>query len=138
MSAVKAAAMANSSGAGSGNGNAACAPGKVMCGTQCVNLSINLRNCGACGQACQAGQTCSAGVCSGAANGTRAGNANVNGKNNGARKNSGAGNVNATCAPGKTMCGGQCVNFSINPKNCGACGHACQTGQKCVVGQCSR
>ena len=41
-----------------------CAPGKVMCGTQCVNLSINARNCGACGAVCGAGRTCSAGKCS--------------------------------------------------------------------------
>ena len=103
-----------------------CAPGKVMCGTQCVNLSINARNCGACGAVCGAGRTCSAGVCI------------ASGAGSGAAKVNSAGNGNATCAAGKVMCGTQCVNLSINARNCGACGAVCGAGRTCSAGKCSR
>ena len=108
----------------SGNSNASCAPGMVMCGSGCVNYSTDPKNCGNCGQACQTGQTCTQGVCSAG---------NVNGKNNGTSDANGK----AACAPGKVMCGAQCVNLSINLRNCGACGQACQAGQTCTAGVCS-
>jgi hypothetical protein len=39
--------------------------GGSMCGTSCVNLQTDPRNCGACGHACASGATCSGGGCSG-------------------------------------------------------------------------
>ncbi len=39
-----------------------CAPGLADCGA-CVNLSADDKNCGACGQACQAGLSCKNGAC---------------------------------------------------------------------------
>lgn len=39
-----------------------------------------------------------------------------------------------SCDP-LTACGGECVDIDSDPQNCGACGHACQTGL-CGGGQC--
>jgi hypothetical protein len=40
-----------------------CELGKTKCGDRCVNLNINLKNCGACGSPCSAGQKCVSGLC---------------------------------------------------------------------------
>ena len=40
-----------------------CKKGTKKCGKQCLNLSTDSANCGACGNACSGGQTCSGGVC---------------------------------------------------------------------------
>ena len=44
-----------------------CASGYAQCGTECVDLSTDPRNCGACGHACAVGVACSGGVCAGSA-----------------------------------------------------------------------
>ena len=44
--------------------------------------------------------------------------------------------VGGSCAPPFTQCGESCVNLSNDPLNCGACGHACATGQSCANGMC--
>ena len=36
-----------------------------------------------------------------------------------------AGQCGAPCPAGKTSCGGQCVDLSSDPKNCGGCGQVC-------------
>ncbi|NVJ05811.1 EGF domain-containing protein [Myxococcus sp. AM001] len=40
-----------------------CQPPEVQCGAQCVDLSSDASNCGACGNVCDGGDTCSEGVC---------------------------------------------------------------------------
>ncbi|MFP2960319.1 EGF domain-containing protein [Myxococcus sp. 1LA] len=40
-----------------------CQPPTVQCGSQCVNLSSDPSNCGACGNVCDVGQTCSQSAC---------------------------------------------------------------------------
>ena len=40
------------------------------------------------------------------------------------------------CPSPKVLCNGKCVDLSTNRRNCGACGHACAPGQKCVNGVC--
>lgn len=105
----------------SAQASSACATGKTMCGTRCVNLSTAPRNCGACGVVCGAGKRCKAGVC--AATGS------ANSKTTRDAK--------STCAAGKAMCGTRCVNLSTAPRNCGACGVVCGAGQRCTNGVCS-
>ncbi len=40
------------------------------------------------------------------------------------------------CAVGKRCCAGQCVDVLGSPDNCSRCGHACDSGQECVGGNC--
>lgn len=40
-----------------------CAPGLVVCGTECVDLDTDARHCGACGAGCMAREVCNAGLC---------------------------------------------------------------------------
>ena len=40
------------------------------------------------------------------------------------------------CPTGQTRCGAVCVNLQSDPRNCGACGHACAVGQVCSAGMC--
>jgi hypothetical protein len=41
------------------------------------------------------------------------------------------------CSSGETKCQGQCVKQTTDVNNCGRCGKKCESGQKCVQGQCS-
>ena len=36
----------------------------------------------------------------------------------------------------ETLCGGTCRTLATDAQNCGACGHACATGETCSAGQC--
>jgi hypothetical protein len=48
--------------------------------------------------------------------------------------------ASATSSSGSTgsssACSGQTIDFDIDRANCGTCGHACNSGQECVAGQC--
>ncbi|HXN31646.1 MAG TPA: hypothetical protein VN894_07290, partial [Polyangiaceae bacterium] len=44
--------------------------------------------------------------------------------------------VGGTCADGYAQCGLHCVKLAVDPRNCGACGHACQGGSACADGAC--
>jgi hypothetical protein len=41
------------------------------------------------------------------------------------------------CSPGFKKCGKKCVDLKADPRNCGACGVACEPGQSCVAGVCT-
>lgn len=71
-----------------------------------INLAIDTKNCGACGNACTQGQVCQNGLCSGG------------------------------CGNGFTQCGNACTNINTDPANCGGCGKACPQGQTCGNGAC--
>jgi Stigma-specific protein, Stig1 len=42
----------------------------------------------------------------------------------------------AKCINGQTTCSGTCVSLTHDPKNCGACGHACAAGLVCANSKC--
>lgn len=46
--------------------------------------------------------------------------------------------VTTSCPAGQGLCGGNCMNISTDPLNCGSCGNACTVGQVCTAGQCSQ
>lgn len=93
-------------GATSDGGVAMCAPERTACGSACVDVSTDPRNCGACGVACAAGQVCDLGRCVMACEGTR------------------------------NACDGSCVNLATNAAHCGACRRACRNDQRCIAGAC--
>src|SRR5688500_11965531 len=40
-----------------------CATGEVRCGTACVKLNSDPKNCGGCAKPCDAGKVCNSGTC---------------------------------------------------------------------------
>lgn len=90
-------------GGGSVDGGSApptCQSDQILCNGACV--AIGPANCGGCGVVCPA----SAPLCSAAG---------------------AAPTCVASCPPGQTKCGDQCVDTATNPSNCGACGTKCAT-----------
>lgn len=44
-----------------------CNPGEAMCNNACVDLQSDVKNCGGCGESCEAGDSCDGGTCDGSA-----------------------------------------------------------------------
>ncbi len=121
---------------------------------QCVNLQLDAKNCGSCGQQCGAGQVCSAGQCACPVGKELCGdtcvdiaidpnNCGVCGKSCAAEGasfcSSGActnecGAPNSICASGATAL---CVDLQSSVDNCGGCGKTCGGAQSCSAGSCA-
>ncbi len=86
---------------------AVCGNGFAKCGDACVDTTLDVANCGACGTACAAGELCSAGVCG------------------------------LDCLGGTTKCDATCVDTMLDVANCGACGTKCAAGEVCSKGACA-
>ncbi|MEZ4408038.1 MAG: MXAN_6577-like cysteine-rich protein [Polyangiales bacterium] len=41
-----------------------------------------------------------------------------------------------SCPTGQTVCGSACADLQSSESNCGACGNACGSGERCVAGAC--
>ncbi len=124
----------------------ACAAGKTVCSTACVDLTSDANNCGACAAPCpyRSGATpsCVSSTCKTACYQGYAdcdGNA-TNGcevvvasdrKNCGSCGNTCGANAVCTqgtctaCVPGSAVCGNGCTNLQTDSSNCGACGVTC-------------
>jgi hypothetical protein len=96
-------------------GNTQCIAGQASCSGDCVNMTSDHDNCGACGNACSSGEFCVKGSC-----------ATVS-----------VGGYTDLCASGYTSCSGTCVNTQNDKNNCGACGNKCGSGEFCVKGSCA-
>ena len=116
--------------------------GTIGSGIQCVDLTKNPHNCGACGHELQSGQVCSGSSTSCAPGLTSCSGNCVDLKSD--RANCGAcgalvpdahtcTNGASTCVQG-TACGGACVDLQTDLDNCGACGAKVPTGGACVGG----
>ena len=94
---------------------AACPPNKQQCGSSCIDTQNDVLHCGACDSPCQAVanalSVCALGECGLACH---SGFLNCDGKR-------------------ETGCE---VNSKFDPKHCGACGNACQSGELCNAGTC--
>jgi hypothetical protein len=139
-----------------------CPPHQTLCGSKCVKLKRNRKNCGACGHACTKNQICTGGACVDCASGTvRCKNTCVSTgtdpNNCGACGNvCQAANGTAGCASGVCYiaacdanyadCNGVysdgCEAYLPNDvNNCGACGNSCAAlphtiATECLGGDC--
>ena len=99
-------------------------PGVTICGGTCVNLSMDVRNCGTCGRACLSGQACINGQCT-SQTGQPLTQPSL-----------------GTCVPGQIMCAGLCADPSTDIRNCGSCGTMCPAVANgtaaCMAGKCTR
>ncbi|MEN9796374.1 MAG: hypothetical protein RL653_70 [Pseudomonadota bacterium] len=134
-----------------------CQVGTDKCNGGCADFSADVRNCGACGNACGSGQECRSGVCACAAGTTSCdgacvvtatdarhcggcGNACAPGDVCGAELTADGGvaaSCRSTCAEGTVQCGQGCVDLSNDSQNCGACGVACDNQRSCRGGVCA-
>ncbi len=80
----------------------------TVCGTSCVDLSSDPKNCGACGKACVAPEMCVAGKCI------------------------------IDCSPPMKICGSKCVDLLTDHDNCGACSVPCAVDEACVSAACEK
>lgn len=85
---------------------AQCTSPQVQCGGQCVILTTDDRNCGACGVRCEDNEHCRQGKCI------------------------------QSCPDAQLLCGGLCSTPASDPNNCGGCGNVCPYDAHCVHGQC--
>jgi len=88
----------------------------VCCGSACLDLRSDARNCGLCGLACGAGQVCVNGGCAVL----------------GACENSGPCLLGDGTLGG--CCGSICVDLESDPDNCGVCGGSVVVGSSCGAG----
>src|SRR5262245_37408971 len=82
--------------------------GLWCCGGNCVDTSLDINNCGACGNACTGGTSC---------------------------QYMAGGRLGCRCPDSETECNGTCANLQTDPNNCGQCGHVCASGS-CSNGVC--
>lgn len=134
-----------------------CSEGLTRCGLDCVDLTAESDNCGACGVACGQAQVCVNSTCQ-----CRAGTIPCNGQCIvpeadplncggcatatppepvgvvcGAGQACEAGECKVACSPGFTRCGDSCVDVRSDPDNCGACGTVCADATSCRAGVCT-
>jgi hypothetical protein len=105
-----------------------CAAGFTECGDDCVTLTTDRRNCGACANVCAPHEACCFGNCVAL---NRDPNCGVCGADCKARGN--------TCCPTQGGAArGSCVDLRHDAKNCGSCGRACaQKYTFCDQGRCA-
>jgi len=137
---------------------ASCKDGYSLCGSRCVDLRADYRNCGSCGNSC--GRfVCDNGRCSAeilhdagmpTADGGRpdgggldagqpdaggdAGRADAGGDpDSGFERDAGLGG----CSVGYQQCSGVCINPSTDREHCGSCDVVCAADERCSAGSCS-
>jgi hypothetical protein len=134
------------------SGQCRCPGGTTLCGSACVDITEDLKNCGGCGQTCTGGK-CSGGrcscpgelkLCSGACVDTDTNNLNCGGCGNVCIRSGGhtCWEGNCTCPPStpdscedEKVPIGVCVNLKRDSSHCGECAYRCTSG-KCVDGRC--
>jgi alpha-tubulin suppressor-like RCC1 family protein len=89
----------------------------TVCSGVCRDLTADVANCGACGNACGASALCRAAACVPCG---RAGQPTCAG----------------ACAARLTPCADTCRDLTADASHCGACGRACDAGAVCEAGAC--
>lgn len=143
---------------------APCPAGQARCGgLACRDLQSDRGNCGACGRECADGAPCESGACVACPAGMgRCGDAACRDLSSDAANCGACGNVCAAlsarstgsacvagrcasvgCVPGTAECDGSTATvceteLDLSAAHCGACGHACEAGERCIAGRCTQ
>jgi hypothetical protein len=110
----------------------------TSCGTACVDLTSDPKNCHACSAACDTGGQCVGGVCQCPTGALSCGGvcASCAAPPDGGVSVCGGNACTFACTgAGLTKCGSGCTDVQTDPKNCGACGTDCLSGT-CASSQC--
>ena len=137
------------------SGQCGCPTGKVLCGTQCVDVSADAANCGSCGHLCDTGTQCVSGACACITPGQILCNGLCVDPSTSFTSCGGCGNQCSAnfdsacvtglcqCAGGATRCTGQppsggstCFDLLNDPLHCGTCQTQCARQQYCNAGTC--
>ncbi len=125
----------------------------TTCAGRCVDLRMDVANCGKCGAACPSGAACTQGSCQCGLGQSQCGlqcvDTKVDPKNCGkcglvcGGDAGGAWScVNGTCSLAcpvpQVECNGTCVDTQTDPNHCGKCGNPCGFGQQCTKGVCCK
>ncbi len=127
----------------------ACPQGETRCGTTCVNLQSDVKNCGGCDNACKSNEVCNAGSCgstcqapttdcNGSCVNIQTDNKHCGGCDNACSSTEvcDAGQCKSTCQGGTVACNGNCTDLNTDAKHCGQCGNVCPSTQTCKAGKC--
>jgi len=126
-------------------------PDLTRCSGGCVDLRIDVGNCGTCGIVCPSGEDCENGqcvqpcinglsLCSGYCRNLATDTDNCGMCGVACPSGQECGNgicVPSSCINGLSLCSGYCRDLATDPTNCGMCGVACPSGQKCRNGVCT-
>ncbi len=126
-----------------------CKDGATACGSACVQITSDTKNCGGCGAACAAGQVCMLGKCQASCGvgysecdggcydvqrtGAHCGRC---GSDCGEKQSCSEGACVDTCPSGQVSCGGACVDTAFHSSHCGGCFQACEGSLVCSEGAC--
>jgi hypothetical protein len=130
---------------------AQCTAPEVSCSGQCVDMSRDDDNCGACGVVCKRAEVCEAGKCVLACPAVQLACGNVCATPASDPDHCGGCNQRCAddeycslgscqkfnvCAAPLKMCSGQCRDTQVDRRNCGACGKTCLRDEVCDGGRC--
>lgn len=101
----------------------ACEAPYLACAGECVDVEVDERNCGVCGEECELGEVCMDGVCE---QPCPEGCDRLEDCIDGA----------CLCRDGLEQCGDECVDVGANFDHCGECGSGCGPDELCFDGEC--
>jgi hypothetical protein len=117
-----------------------CRQGLTSCAGNCVDITVDIGNCGGCGMVCPSNAQCNQGACfcKDGYGATAEGTCIPVTVPTAETANTGQ-NQQYSCAkyPGTTACDDGYCWYLTEDNHCGSCGNACSIDQTCVNGQCS-
>lgn len=137
--------------------SSACKCPDIKCGTSCVDSTSDTNNCGTCGTLCPGSRFCSSKSCAcrvglsdcgtGPCTDTKGDGFHCGGsctlcKNSEKCVGGSCVATSTACPTGRSLCVGgasnpdSCFDLKNDPRNCGACGKTCLTGEVCANSNC--
>ena len=122
-----------------------CPKGQKVCDRKCVDLNVNAKHCGTCGNTCPSPRTCKAGTCtcedgtafcSGSCVDFRSDSKHCGKCGNACKEGSSCQQGSCQCPNGLNYCDERCIDVKVHMRHCGKCGQNCPAPRRCEAGQC--